>query len=61
MNLSGESAQLSYSHTEIEATDQTCYFTEPQYTDTGPTTEPVTLRAWQGSHPGTRLDTASLA
>ena len=40
-------------HTEIEAADQTFYLTQSLYTDTGPTspsTDPITLGAWQGSH-----------
>ena len=40
-------------HTEIEAADQTFYLTQSQYTDTGPTSpsaDPITPRAWQGSH-----------
>ena len=38
-------------HTEIEVADQTFYFTQSQYTDTGPTspsTDPAL--AWQGNH-----------
>ena len=41
-------------HTEIEVADPTFHdLTQPQYTDTGPTspsTEPVMPGAWQGSH-----------
>ena len=40
-------------HTEIEATDQTFYLTQSQYTDTGPTSpsaDPTTPGTWQGSH-----------
>ena len=40
-------------HTEIEVADQTFYFTQSQYTDTGPTSpsaDPITPFAWQGSH-----------
>ena len=40
-------------HTEIEVADQTFYLTQSQYTDTGltsPSTDPITLGAWQGSH-----------
>ena len=40
-------------HTEIEIADQTFHVTQSQYTDTGPTnpsTDPITLGAWQGSH-----------
>ena len=39
-------------HTEIEAADQTFHLTQPQYTNTGPTspsTDPKTPGAWQGS------------
>ena len=40
-------------HTEIEVADQTFHLTQSQYTDTGPispSTDPITLGAWQGSH-----------
>ena len=40
-------------HTEIDVADQTCYLTQSQYTDTGPTSpsaDPITPGAWQGSH-----------
>ena len=40
-------------HTEIEVADQTFYLTRSQYTDTGPTgpsADPITPGAWQGSH-----------
>ena len=40
-------------HTEIEVADQTFYFTQSQYTDTGPTctsTDLITPGVWQGSH-----------
>ena len=40
-------------HTEIEVADPTFYFTQSQYTDTGPTSpsaDPITPGAWQGSH-----------
>ena len=40
-------------HTEIEVADQTFHLTQPQYTDTGPTspsTDPITPGVWQGSH-----------
>ena len=40
-------------HTEIEVADQTFYLTQSQYTDTGPTgpsTDPITPGAWEGSH-----------
>ena len=40
-------------HTEIEVADQTCYLTQSQYTDTGPTSpsaDPKTPGAWQVGH-----------
>ena len=40
-------------HTEIEVADQTFYFTQSQYTDTGqtsPSADPITPGAWQDSH-----------
>ena len=40
-------------HTEIEVADQTFNLTQSQYTDTGPTspsTDPILLGKWQGSH-----------
>ena len=40
-------------HTEIEVADQTVYFTQSQYTDTGPaspSTDPITPGARQGTH-----------
>ena len=37
-------------HTEIEVADQTFYLTQSQYTDTGPSADPITPGAWQGSH-----------
>ena len=40
-------------HTEIEVADQTFYFNQSQYTDTGPTSpsaDPITPGAGQGSH-----------
>ena len=40
-------------HAEIEDADQTFYLTQPQYTDTGPTSpsaDPIMPGAWQGSH-----------
>ena len=40
-------------HTQIEVADQTFHLTQSQYTDTGPTspsTDPITLCAWHGSH-----------
>ena len=38
-------------YTEIEAADQTCYLTQSQYTDTGPTSpsaDPIMPGVWQG-------------
>ena len=40
-------------HAKIEIADQTIYLTQSQYTDTGPispSTDPIPLGAWQGSH-----------
>ena len=37
-------------HTEIDATDQTCYLTQSQYTETGPASPSANPSAWQGSH-----------
>ena len=40
-------------HSEIEATDQSFYLTQAEYTDTGPTSpsaDPIMPGAWQGSH-----------
>ena len=40
-------------HTEIEAADQTFYFTQSQYTDiwpTSPSADPTMPGTWQGSH-----------
>ena len=40
-------------HTDTEVADQTFYLTQSQYTDTGPTgpsADPITPGAWQGSH-----------
>ena len=40
-------------HIEIEAADPTLYLTQAQHTDTGqtsPSANPITQRAWQGSH-----------
>ena len=45
-------------HTEIEVADQSFYFTQPQYTDTGPTgpsADPITPGAWDGQSPGNRM------
>ena len=53
--LRDESARTNFTccHTEIEVADPTFYFTQSQYTDTGPTSpsaNPITPGAWQGSH-----------
>ena len=40
-------------HTETEASDQTIYLTQSQYTDTrltSPSADPITPGSWQGSH-----------
>ena len=40
-------------HTEIDVSEQTFYFTQSQYTDTGPTSpsaESILPGAWQSSH-----------
>ena len=37
-------------HTEMEVAYQTFYLTQSQYTDTSPSTDPITPGAWQGSH-----------
>ena len=40
-------------HTEIEVAKQTFHLTQSQYTNAGltsPSTDPITLDAWQGSH-----------
>ena len=40
-------------HTETEVADQSFHLTQPQYTDTWPTspsTDPIMPGAWQGSH-----------
>ena len=47
------SDNLTCYHAEMEIADQTYYFTQSQYTDTGPTissADPITPGAWQGSH-----------
>ena len=47
------SGSFTWYHTVIEATDQTCYPSQSQYTGNGPTipiTNSVTLCAWQGGH-----------
>ena len=45
-------------HTEIEDADQTFYFTQSQYTDTGtasPSTDPIMPDTWQASHGSTNF------
>ena len=37
-------------HTEKEVADPTFYLTQSQYTDTGPTTDPITPGTWQSRH-----------
>ena len=37
-------------HTEIEVADPNFHLTQSQYTDTGPSSDPITPGAWQGSH-----------
>ena len=47
------SDNLTCCYTEIEVADPTFYLTQSQYTDTGPTgpsADPITSGAWQGSH-----------
>ena len=47
------SDNFSCCHTETEVADQTFYFTQSQYTDTGPpspSADPTMPDAWQGSH-----------
>ena len=47
------SDKLTPWHTEIEVADQAFYFTQSQYSDTGPTSpsaDPISPGAWQGSH-----------
>ena len=36
-------------HTEIKVADQTLHLTQSQYTDTSPSTDPISPGAWQGS------------
>ena len=57
------SDKLTCCHTETEAADQTFYFTQSQYTDTGPTSpiaDPVTPGAWQGSHWSTNFEVTGM-
>ena len=47
------SDKLTCCHTVVEVADQTFYFSQSQYTHTGPTSpsaDPVMTGAWQGSH-----------
>ena len=37
-------------HTQTDIADKTFYLAQPQYTDTGTRTDPLTPGAWQGSH-----------
>ena len=37
-------------HAETEVADQRFHLTQSQYTDTGPTTDPIAPGAWQSSH-----------
>ena len=51
-------------HTEIEGSDQTCYLTQSQYTDTGttsPTLDLITSGAWQGSHLSASSEVSGMA
>ena len=57
------SAKSTGCHTETEVADQTFYPTQPQYTDTGPTSpsaEPIAMDAWQGSHLSTDFQVAGM-
>ena len=50
-------------HTEIEVAHQTCYPTQSQCTDTGPTSpsaDSITLGAWQGSHWSANFEVTSM-
>ena len=50
-------------HTKIVVADQTFYLTQPQYTDTGPTSpcaDPITPGAWQGSHSSANLSVTGM-
>ena len=56
------SDNCTYRHTEIE--NQTCYLTQSQYTDTGPTSpsaDPISPGAWQGSHRSTDLKVTGMS
>ena len=57
------SAQCTCYYTEIEVADQTCYLTQPQYTDTGPTSssaDPMWPGACQGSHWSTNVQVTGM-
>ena len=50
-------------HTEIEAADQTFYFIQSKYTDTGPTSlsnDPIMPGAWQGSCCGANFNVTGM-
>ena len=50
-------------HTETEASDQTYYLTQPQYTyarPSGPGTDPVMPAVWQGGHLTTKVQVTGL-
>ena len=52
----------TYCHTEIDASDQACFLTQSQWTDTRPASlsiDPITSGAWQGSHWSTNCVVAS--
>ena len=48
VHLGNRSVQTKCCHTEMEATDQTCYLAPSQCTDTR--SDPVKLSIWQSSH-----------
>ena len=55
--------KCSCCHTEIEVAGQTFCLTQSQYTDTGstsPSTDPITPRAWQGSHSSASFQVSGL-
>ena len=50
-------------HTEKEVADQTCYLTQSQYTDIGPTSssaDPIMPGVWLGSHWSTNFEVTGL-
>ena len=50
-------------HTEVDVADQTFYLTQPQYTDTRPTSpsaDPIMPDAWQGSHRSASFQVTSM-